>query len=249
MSSSSTKKHKRGRSQTKESVATAVAKVMNEEKKKIPAKFRDFQIEQEFVQVQLAGPTPYPEVTWATEHITQIPLGNASNARGNGAKKILLKGIQLRGQIRFYGGSDNPHVSGILSIVIVYDRDPVGSMADVLTNFLAANAGNNGKGNSWNVALNNDGFAQRFQVLRRMDFSVDTDTPVALIDTYIKGNKRPVTYRNAGTGEIGDIQSGAVYALVLQGSRYGWAAPTPTIAETAKVSFDCNMRVRFHEVQ
>ena len=87
-------------------------------------------------------------------------VGDTSYTRGGGAKKILLKGIQLRGNVDFFNTGVNS--GAYLTIVVVYDKDPVGSTANVVGDFLAANAGTDANSNSYNVALNNDGNAQRF---------------------------------------------------------------------------------------
>lgn len=250
MSSTTYKKTKRGRSQSKASVETAVAKAMEEKKNKVPAKYADFDSAADYYQAW-AGPVPDPYDSQVARFalLSQIARGNESYQRGAGAKKILVKGIQLRGMARaFFASADVNNPSALLTVVIVYDKDPVASTANILTDFLAANAGVNANEDSFNVALNNDGCAQRFQVLRRMDMTLTTAEPVLLIDTYIKGNKRPITYRNIGTGEIGDTQSGAIYAFVLQQSRWSWGAPAGTIASSPRVRVDLNFRVRFHEV-
>ena len=117
-------------------------------------------MEVQFIQAW-TGSSPYPEVVLSKQHLTQIALGDTSYTRGGGAKKILLKGIQLRGNVDFFNTGVNS--GAYLTIVVVYDKDPVGSTANVVGDFLAANAGTDANSNSYNVALNNDGNAQRFR--------------------------------------------------------------------------------------
>ena len=157
-----------------------------------------------------------------------------------------MKGIQLRGNVDFFNTGVNS--GAYLTIVVVYDKDPVGSTANVVGDFLAANAGTDANSNSYNVALNNDGNAQRFQVLRRMDFAINATQTSMCIDTYIKGNKRPVVYRNLGTGAIEDIQTGAVYLMAFQQSRWNWSASTSDPNTSPRVEMSLNSRIRFHEV-
>lgn len=248
MSSTTYKKAKRGRSQSKASVESAVAKVMEEKKNKVPAKYADFYIASTFYQPNAGASVPYAGRISQLNLLSEIARGDESYQRGAGSKKILIKGIQLRGLARFLPGNDNPIAGGAVTVVIVYDKDPVGSTAAVSTDFLASSAGTDDFANSVNVALNNDGTAQRFQVLRRMDIVLHQNNPFQLIDTYIKGNKRPIIYRNGGTGGIADTQTGAVYALVFQQTRWGWSAPADTPATSPVIRVDMNYRIRFHEV-
>jgi len=71
-------------------------------------------------------------------------------------------------------------------------------------------------------AFMNDNNTGRFEVIRRQDFCLtgnqttpQTGREALNVDMFIPLNKRPITFESAGTGAIGDIDSGALYLVTL----------------------------------
>ena len=90
----------------------------------------------------------------------------------------------------------------------------------------------------------NDNNTARFEVIRRKDFAMagnsvtpTTGLEVINVDEYIKLNRRPITFESAGTGAIGDIDSGALYLVTVGSLAAGTTAPT----------LSCTFRTRFTE--
>ena len=124
--------------------------------------------------------------------------------------------------------------------IIIYDKRPTGALPTI-TDILVSAASN---------SMNNDANAGRFQIVKRMDELLGNrsftgavanalvDCSAAEADWWIDLKNRPVTYKAAGTGAIGDIEEGALY-LVTIGS---------TAAGTAAAELGANFRLRFQDI-
>lgn len=145
-------------------------------------------------------------------------------------KRAYYKSLLIRGWIQNLSAA----IFNNVTILIIYDKRPTGALpaiTDVLTF-------------AFPTAFMNDNNTSRFEVIRRMDYTLigNTATPstgeeVKSIDEYIKLNRRPIIFESAGTGAIGDIDSGALYMITLGNTASGTAAATSTL----------NFRTRFTE--
>lgn len=147
-------------------------------------------------------------------------------------KKVSLKGLQCRGQMKALTACDTVKVA----YMIVYDKRPTGALPAVTDILVSASS----------LALNNDANSGRFRILKRCDAIITgnetasanvTDT-TAIDDTwYLDLKGLPTVYKAAATGAIGDIEEGALY-LVTVGSEAG----------TAAGSLNAGYRTRFVDV-
>lgn len=146
--------------------------------------------------------------------IATIPQGASVNQRIG--KRIVLRSLLMRG-LSLAGTTGTVADGGFL---IVYDMKPTGAIpaiSDILVSPLNS--------------FMNDNNTSRFRVLRRVDnvyignqLTPTTGGEAYNIDEYLKIN-RPMIFESAGTGAIGDIDTGALY-LVTYGNRpAGSAAP------------------------
>lgn len=145
-------------------------------------------------------------------------------------KRAYYKSLLIRGWIQNLSAA----IYNDVTILIIYDKRPTGALP-LITDILTA---------ATPTAFMNDNNTGRFEVIRRFDYMLigNTGTPstgqeVKSIDEYIKLNRRPITFESAGTGAIGDIDSGALYMVTLGITAAGTAAATSTL----------NFRVRFTE--
>jgi len=166
------------------------------------------------------------DTTGTVTLVNSIAQGAGVNERIG--KKAMLRSLQIRGHL--VAAAAGTVIKA--SILIVYDKRPTGSLPAITDILVTASS----------FSFNNDNNSGRFQILRRMDFEVigNNTTPTTgreafAIDEFIKIN-RPIVFKSAGTGAIGDIEEGAVYAVTV-----GSAA---TNAPTAALGY----RTRFTEV-
>lgn len=145
-------------------------------------------------------------------------------------KRAYYKSLLIRGWIQNLSTA----VYNDVTILIIYDKRPTGALP-LITDILTA---------ATPTAFMNDNNTGRFEVIRRIDCmligntaSPSTGEEVKSIDEYIRLKKRPITFESAGTGAIGDIDSGALYMITLGMTAAGTAAATSTL----------NCRVRFTE--
>lgn len=145
-------------------------------------------------------------------------------------KRAYYKSLLIRGWIQNLSAA----IYNDVTILIIYDKRPTGALP-LITDILTA---------ATPTAFMNDNNTGRFEVIRRFDYmligntgSPSTGEEVKSIDEYIRLNKRPITFESAGTGAIGDIDSGALYMITLGMTAAGTAAATSTL----------NCRVRFTE--
>lgn len=178
--------------------------------------------------VDLAAATYGINTTGSITLIATIPQGASSVQRVG--KKAFYKSITVRGSA--YSNTTTTISDG--GFIVVYDRRP-GTALPAITDILTAASPN---------AFMNDAFSGRFEVLRRCDYAFcgNTTTPttgkeIENVDIFIPMKKRPVVFKAAGTGAIGDIDEGALY-LVTYGS---------VASGTAAASLFVSFRTRFTE--
>jgi len=118
-------------------------------------------------------------------------------------------------------------------LILVYYKNPTSSLP-VCTDVLVSASPN---------AFNNDDNTSRFQIIRRWDNTLmgNTTTPATGkeamdADSFTKF-RRPSVFKSAGSGAIGDIEEGALYAITVGNVAAG------TTAGSAQVGY----RVRFTE--
>lgn len=159
--------------------------------------------------------------------VNPIPVGATQNQRVG--KKILMKGLQIRGLVYSNTGS----LYNDVAIIVVYDKRPntgTGAAMPLTTDILAGLSAQD---------MNNDNNASRFRIIRRIDMMLINQTAVAgySIDEYIDLKKLPTVYQSVGTGQYGDCSEGALL-LIFIGS---------VAAGTAAATFTGNCRVRYYD--
>jgi len=182
--------------------------------------------------VDLAQAAYQGDTTGSVTLIATVGQGASVNQRIG--KKINWKGMQIRGHV---AAKSTTTVTDV-ALLIIYDRDPSGSppalpaITDILT---AANA----------HAFLNDANSDRFRVLRRFDFVLtgNSTTPatggeIHQIEEYVDLKGLKAQFKALGSGAIGDIADGALYAVTV-----GTAA-----AGTAAGEFSLGFRTRFIDV-
>lgn len=145
-------------------------------------------------------------------------------------KKAMLRSVQIRG----YAFGNATAIYNDCAVLIVYDRRPTGALPAVTDILVSANA----------TSMNNDTFSGRFQIIRRMDFSlvgnsttVSTGQEMKSLDDFITINRK-IVFKAAGTGAIGDIEEGALYMVSVGINAAGGTAATASL----------NFRTRFTEL-
>jgi len=175
------------------------------------------------------APTAYQsDTTGSVTLLNTVPPGATQNSRVG--KKILLKGLNIRGMVYNKGtafATDN-------SLIIVYDKRPTGSDPAV-TAFLKT---------ATSQSQNNDDNASRFRVLRRLDFALVgnstnmTGDAAKSVDFYVDLRKAPTVYKSASTGQVADIAEGALWMVIIGATAPGTAAAT----------FEISTRVRYYDL-
>lgn len=178
----------------------------------------------------------YPlNTTGSVTLLNAVPQGAAVTQRVG--KKIVMKGLQCRGAMN----NDSTAILNDVAYLIVYDKRPTGALPTI-TDILVSISPN---------SMNNDANAGRFSIVKRVDevlignSSVTGAAANALTESTIKGcdwwldlKSKPVIYKAAGTGAIGDIEQGALYLVTVGGSAAG----------TADASMTSSFRLRFVDV-
>lgn len=146
-------------------------------------------------------------------------------------KKIMLKSLQCHGQVL----SNSTAVTNDISLLIVYDKRPVGALPAITDILNTANSS----------SFNNDANSGRFRILKRWDAVLvgNTTTPqtgreAEEADFYLNLRDLPTNFKAAGTGAIGDQEEGSLL-LVTTGSN-----AAGTTAAAASLGF----RLRFMDV-
>lgn len=178
----------------------------------------------------------YPlNTTGSVTLLNAVPQGAAVTQRVG--KKIVMKGLQCRGAMN----NDSTAILNDVAYLIVYDKRPTGALP-AITDILNAITP---------TAMNNDANAGRFNILKRVDevlignnsvtgavANALTEATIKSCDFWLDLKSKPVTYKAAGTGAIGDIEEGALYLVTLGG----------TAAGTADASMVAAFRMRFLDV-
>ena len=140
-------------------------------------------------------------------------------------KKVVLKGLQCRGNLQ-NGSTAN---SNDVAFMIVYDKRPTGALPAVTDILTAATS----------QAMNNDANAGRFSIIKRYDDILIgnltaaanyTEAAVKSCDWWLDLKSKPVVYKAAGTGAIGDIEEGALYLVTVGQVAAGTAAAAMRVA-------------------
>ena len=184
--------------------------------------------------------TGYVDLTLASYALDTTGSVTLLNAVAQGAavtqrvgKKIVMKGLQCRG----YMQNNSAAIANDVAYMIVYDKRPTGALPAITDILVSVDAS----------SLNNDNNNGRFQILKRCDEVLlgNTNAAANYLDSMYKSNdfwldlkSRPVVYKAAGTGAIGDIEEGALY-LVTVGN---------TAAGTSAAAMAAAFRLRFLDV-
>lgn len=160
--------------------------------------------------------------------LTTIAQGAAQTERIG--RKISLKSIQVRG--RAFSNATTLTTAG--AWMIVYDRRPTGTLP-AITDILVA-ADSRAFTNSVNVG--------RFAIIAREDYAFtgnnltaaqQTDNSIQVVNKFYKMKGKPMVFKAAATGAIGDIEQGALYAVSVGSSA----------ASTADADVELAFRTRF----
>jgi len=151
--------------------------------------------------------------------IATIAQGASVNQRIG--KRAFYKSLLIRGIV--VAGTAGTIADG--AYLVIYDKRPTGALP-AITDILTAVSPH---------AFMNDNNTGRFEVIRRKDFNIlgnsvtpSTGQESCNVDEYIKLVRRPITFESAGTGAIGDIDSGALYFITVGNLSAGTTAPSLT---------------------
>jgi len=140
-------------------------------------------------------------------------------------KKIIMKGLQCRGQIT----NRTDAIITQVAYMIVYDKRPTGALPTITDILVSASCN----------SMNNDANAGRFRILKRCDDNLlGNGTSTATLteatsknaDWWLDLKSAPVTYKAAATGAIGDIEEGALYLVTIGDQAAGTSAAYLTAA-------------------
>lgn len=152
--------------------------------------------------------------------IATIAQGASVNQRIG--KRAYYKSLLIRGLV----AAGTTGTVADFAWLIVYDKRPTGALPAITDILTSVNPN----------AFMNDNNTGRFEVIRRFDGVVtgNTVTPTTgleaqNVDIYIPLKKRPITFESAGTGAIGDIDSGALYLITCGSVVAGATAPSLVI--------------------
>lgn len=163
----------------------------------------------------------YPlDTTGSVTHLTIVPQGTAVTNRVG--KKIALKGLQCRG----FANSGISAILNNVAFMIVYDKRPTGSLPAVTDILVSANAS----------SMNNDNNSGRFQILKRWDdvfvgasASPTATKPITNTDWWLDLKGRQTVYKAAATGQIADVEEGALYLVTVGSNAAGGTAAELTV--------------------
>jgi len=179
--------------------------------------------------VDLANAAYAADTTGTLTLIATIAQGAAVTQRVG--KKIVFKSIQIRGN----AANGSTATLNDVALIIVYDRRPTGSLPTIGEVLVSASSN----------AFNLDANSGRFKILRRYDccLSGNSATPatgneIKDMTDYITLKDLPCVFKAAGTGAIGDIEQGALYAITVGNVGAG----------TAAAAFNVGYRTRFVDI-
>lgn len=171
-----------------------------------------------------------------TGSIVLIPtIAQGASVNQRIGKKAVLKSLQCRGFVQ-----NNTTASfNDCALLVVYDKRPTGALPAITDILVSADS----------RAFNNDANSGRFKILKRWDFDLIgpvtgviateqlTDTSAMSADFFLDLKGKPIVFKAAGTGAIGDIEEGAVYLVTVGSVAAGTGAAQASLA----------FRTRFHE--
>lgn len=134
-------------------------------------------------------------------------------------KRAAWKSLQVRGQA-FNGAAASVNDC---AVIFVYDKRPTGALP-AITDVLNTSSA---------ISMNNDANSGRFSILKRLDFIL-SGTPATTMgedcaksmDFFLDLKKKPVVFKAAATGAIGDIEEGAIYMITVGSNAAGALAAT-----------------------
>lgn len=180
--------------------------------------------------------TSYPlDTTGSVTLLNTVPQGTAVTQRVG--KKIVMKGLQCRG----YMQNNSTAIANDVAFMIVYDKRPTGALPAITDILVSANA----------AAMNNDANAGRFNILKRCDNVLlgNTNAAANYLDTMYVSNdfwlslgNRPVTFKAAGTGAIGDIEEGALYLVTVGNTAAGTAAAALAASFRMRLMYEASIK-------
>lgn len=159
-----------------------------------------------------AGDTGYHDTNggdWkfnTTGHIHLLNnVGPGASVLERVGKKISLKSLQFRGLIQ----NGPTAVYNKAALLIIYDKRPGEALPLISAILMEANS----------LAMNNDDNSGRFRTLLRKDLilSGPRGAPYGVqpADFYLDLKGAPTVYKSTGTGGMGDIEQGALYAVCV----------------------------------
>lgn len=156
--------------------------------------------------VDLASATYQFDTTGSITLIATVASGAGVTQRIG--KKIAWKSVQLRGHLQ----NKNTATIHDAALLLVYDREP-GAALPAITDILDTVSCR---------SFNKDDNSYRFRILRRWDFCLTgnnatpaTGNEAITLDEFVDLKGLPGQFKSAGTGAIGDIQLGALYAVTV----------------------------------
>ncbi len=181
--------------------------------------------------VDLADATYAMNTTGTITLLATVAQGASINERIG--KKAVWKSLQMRGHIF---GNATTLVTKV-AFLVVYDKRPTGTLPGITDILEAATP----------TAFNNTQNEGRFQILKRVDTVLTGNNTTAAqqtaataysADFYLDLKQKPVVYKAAGTGAIGDIEQGALYFITVGN----------VVAGTADADLQAGFRVRFNDI-
>jgi len=178
--------------------------------------------------VDLAVATYALNTTGSLTLVATIPQGASVNQRIG--KKARLDKVHMRG----VASADTTTTVTKGACILVYDKKPAGSLPTI-TEYLDSISPN-----SFTLDANRD----RFVTLWRQEYAFQgnittpaTGSEYFTIDKVVNVNK-PIIFKAAGTGAIGDIETGALYFITVGNVAAGTADANATVG----------FRTIFHDV-
>lgn len=172
---------------------------------------------------------PCDRSTGSVTLLNTVPQGATQSTRVG--KKIAMKSLQCRGFFANLGSATYNDVA----MLIVYDKRPTGTLpgvTDVLNSISSR-------------AFNNDANSGRFQILKRVDFTLNgntttiTDTTAVSADFYLNLRGKETVFKAAGTGAIADQEQGSLL-LITVGSQ--------VVAGAISATLEAGFRLRYVDI-
>lgn len=171
--------------------------------------------------VDTAAATYAMDTTGTIALLNVVAQGTSVNQRVG--KKISMKGLQCRGS----SYNNSAAIQNDVAMIIVYDKRPDGNLPAITDILVTATS----------KSFNNTQNEGRFSILKRIDYTQVGDTTgtqltsntANSLDFYLDLKGKPVVYKAAGTGAIGDIEEGALYVVTVGSSGAGVGAAAANV--------------------